>query len=240
MVGKGIMQEIREHLAQGKSSQEVIALGYAAGSVYKIQQQLRRSSGEKGNASVRPTPQAQVSVVDNKVLAQMEHLQTENAELRSQMAELLQEVEGVTSFHSQLDQIQQQFEDLDTKVGQSQQGAFRQAQGLLHRIEILDRQVQRLDEVIGLVGLLAVHLDMHHRQLTHGWPPDPADLGLQPSDEGYRTFKQQLQQWLAKAMTDIKRRQRFGLPIRLKNLAQEIHPQQLLPPLTYLNRQPKP
>jgi hypothetical protein len=61
MVGKGIMQEIREHLAQGKSSQEVIALGYAAGSVYKIQQQLRRSSGEKGNASVRPTPQAQVS-----------------------------------------------------------------------------------------------------------------------------------------------------------------------------------
>jgi hypothetical protein len=39
---KGVMQQIRDHLAQGKSSQEVIALGYAPGSVYKIQRQMRK------------------------------------------------------------------------------------------------------------------------------------------------------------------------------------------------------
>lgn len=37
----GIMAEIRTLLSQGKSSREVIALGYKAGTVYKVQRQLR-------------------------------------------------------------------------------------------------------------------------------------------------------------------------------------------------------
>jgi hypothetical protein len=39
---KGTMQQIREHLIEGKSSQEVIALGYAPGTVYKIQRRLKK------------------------------------------------------------------------------------------------------------------------------------------------------------------------------------------------------
>ena len=39
---KGIMEQIREHLAQRKSSTQVIALGYAPATVYKVQRQLRR------------------------------------------------------------------------------------------------------------------------------------------------------------------------------------------------------
>jgi uncharacterized protein (UPF0335 family) len=236
MVDKGVMEEIREHLAQGKSSKAVIALGFAPGSVYKVQRQLRHSSGEKETASARPAPEIQASVVDTEAVARMERLEAENAELRSQMAELLQEVEGVTSFHSQLDQIQWRFEGLDTKVGQSQQAISRYAQEQQHQLEALEGQVRQLDEVVWLLSLLAYHLDVHHRQQTHGWPPDPADRDLQPSDEGYRTLKQQLQQWLAEAMRDIKRRQRFGLSTGFKNLAPNIHLQQLLRHQNYPSR----
>jgi hypothetical protein len=85
---KGVMQQIREHLVQGKSSQEVIALGYAPGSVYKIQRQLRCSSGEKDQASVRPTPEAPASTLEIDATVRMEQLETENAQLRDQIAEL--------------------------------------------------------------------------------------------------------------------------------------------------------
>jgi DNA repair exonuclease SbcCD ATPase subunit len=237
---KGVMQQIREHLAQGKSSQEVIALGYAPGSVYKVQRQLRLSSGDEQQVSAQPAPEPQVSVVDIEALARMQRLETENAQLPTQMAELYQEVERVTSLRYQLDQFQQRCEGLGTKVGRMQEESSQYAQEQQHRIETLERQVQRLDEIVRLLGLLTYHLDVHHRQVTHSWPPDPADWDLQPTDEGYRTLQQQLRQCLAEAMADMNQRQRFGLPIRLKNLAQDIHHQQLLPRLTYLNRQPKP
>jgi DNA repair exonuclease SbcCD ATPase subunit len=233
---KGVMQQIREHLAQGKSSQEVIALGYAPGSVYKIQRQLHRGREGKEEPAAWGTAEAQVSVVNNELLIRMEQLETENAELRTEMAELRQEVERATSLQHQLAQLQQQFEDLATKVGQSQQEAFRQAQGLVRRIEALERQVQRLDEVVCLLSLLVYHLDAHHRQQIHGWPPDPADRDLQPSDQGYQNLQQRLRQWLTEATTDIKQRQQFGLPIRFKDSAQDTHLQRFLPRPTYLNR----
>src|SRR5918996_1459019 len=126
---RGSMHQIREHLEQGKSSQEVIALGYAPGSVYKIQRQLRRRREGKEEPAARSTAEAQVAVVNDEVLIRMEQLETENAELCTQMAELYQEVEGVAFLHSQLDRLQRRFEQLDTKVGQSQQEIIRCAQG---------------------------------------------------------------------------------------------------------------
>src|ERR687895_2112481 len=222
MATKGVMQQIQERVAQGKSSQEVISLGYAPGSVYKVQRQLRHSREEKEEPAAPGTAEAQVPVVNNEVLIRMGRLETENAQLRTQMAELRQEVEKVTSLQYQLDQLQWRFEELDTEVGKSQQGTFRQLQEQMPRIEALERQVQRLDEVVCLVSLLAYHLDAHHRQQIHGWPPDPADRDLQPSDEGYRTLQQQLRQWMTKAMTNFKQRRRFGLPIGFKGLAQDV------------------
>lgn len=41
----GVLQQIRELLAQGHSSREVINHGYAPGSVYAVQRQLRRRQG---------------------------------------------------------------------------------------------------------------------------------------------------------------------------------------------------
>ncbi len=41
MENRGIMQQVRELLSQGKASREVIQLGYAPGTVYKVQRQVR-------------------------------------------------------------------------------------------------------------------------------------------------------------------------------------------------------
>lgn len=47
--GKGIMEEVRELLVDGLSSREAIDLGYAPGTVYKVQRQLRKkTSGTQG------------------------------------------------------------------------------------------------------------------------------------------------------------------------------------------------
>ena len=43
-VSKGIMEQIRDHLAQGRSSRELIDAGFAPGSVYKAQRQVRRKA----------------------------------------------------------------------------------------------------------------------------------------------------------------------------------------------------
>lgn len=52
MQSDGIMQQIREHLAEGKSSSEVIALGYAPPTVYKV----RRHMGRKAQRELRQEP----------------------------------------------------------------------------------------------------------------------------------------------------------------------------------------
>jgi hypothetical protein len=41
MISNGIMEDIRNLISQGKSSAEVIALGYKPPTVYKVQRQLR-------------------------------------------------------------------------------------------------------------------------------------------------------------------------------------------------------
>jgi len=51
MQDHGIFQEIRELLALGKPSREVIEMGYAPGSVYKAQRQLRKRVGSTPSSS---------------------------------------------------------------------------------------------------------------------------------------------------------------------------------------------
>ena len=41
MENRGIMRQVRELLSQGKASREVIQQGYAPGTVYKVQRQVR-------------------------------------------------------------------------------------------------------------------------------------------------------------------------------------------------------
>lgn len=46
MESKGVMEQIREHLTQGKTAAEVIAMGYKPPTVWKVRRQMRR--GRRG------------------------------------------------------------------------------------------------------------------------------------------------------------------------------------------------
>jgi len=59
--GKGIMEQIRDHLTQGRSSREVIDLGYAPGSVYKAQRQVRKRAADRTQISAQ---QSAANVLD--------------------------------------------------------------------------------------------------------------------------------------------------------------------------------
>jgi hypothetical protein len=48
-MSSNIMQGIRNLLSQGKSSREVIQLGYAPGTVYKVQRQMKDGMGSTGD-----------------------------------------------------------------------------------------------------------------------------------------------------------------------------------------------
>ena len=51
------MKQIREHLTEGKSSSEVIALGYMRGSVYKVLYQMRQEGNGGSSTSSHVSPQ---------------------------------------------------------------------------------------------------------------------------------------------------------------------------------------
>jgi exonuclease VII large subunit len=72
----GIMQAVRELLAQGMSSREVIEKGYAPGTVYKVQRQLRRGSCE----ALPPEPAAHEEP-EQGFMNEVRRLQEENSRL---------------------------------------------------------------------------------------------------------------------------------------------------------------
>lgn len=43
----GVMDEIRLHLSEGKDSREMIGLGYAPGTVYRLQREFRETPENK-------------------------------------------------------------------------------------------------------------------------------------------------------------------------------------------------
>lgn len=54
MPEQGVMHEIRGLLAQGKGSAEIIEMGYAPGTVYRLQREFRRRAGGSGSNATRP------------------------------------------------------------------------------------------------------------------------------------------------------------------------------------------
>ncbi len=80
----GIMENIRSLLNEGRSSAEIIALGYAPSSVYKAQRQLRKATDRTDQ------PVTQV-LVTNMASEGWSELREENAKLRQQVS-LLEEI----------------------------------------------------------------------------------------------------------------------------------------------------
>ena len=52
---RGIMEQIRAHLGQGKSSRELIDMGFAPGTVFKVQRQVRKNSPAPQREPVQAT-----------------------------------------------------------------------------------------------------------------------------------------------------------------------------------------
>ena len=140
----GIMEEIRSLLNEGRSSAEVIALGYAPSSVYKAQRQLRK-------ATVRTDqPMTQVLVTNMASEGWLE-LREENSKL-SQQVSLLEEVAAERdTLREELELAQSSIEDLEAKASQVQQlrdrlaaiePEARAAGELRQKVKVLDHQVR--------------------------------------------------------------------------------------------------
>jgi hypothetical protein len=226
MPDNGIMEEIRELLSQGKSSGEVIRQGYAPGTVYKVQRQLRLGDGEKKNLATQAVVEVRQSTSDAGAIGRIELLESEHVGLRAQVAELDQEVAEVASLQSQVEKLQRQLEDLSRSTGQFQAEFSRHTQEQERQVETLQRQVKGLEETESRIGLLVFHLDAHHRESFHGFRPDPADRDFRINDAGYQTLLRQLREALSGCFTGAERRQQLGLLVRLRDLALQPVPSQ--------------
>jgi DNA repair exonuclease SbcCD ATPase subunit len=100
MTSNGIMAEIRSLLSQGRSSGQVIALGYKPPTVYKVQHQLHSPSQGKGAVSTPGGIQPLSGNVDHKPRAQLE---AENISLRREIETLKSHLEYVLGEDAELE-----------------------------------------------------------------------------------------------------------------------------------------
>ncbi len=90
MDSTGIMEQIREHIAQGKKSGELIRMGYAPGTVYKVQRQMRR------RASRAVLSQGKNGLyVDVSAAGKMQLCEEENKKLYEKVTQLENVKEGL-------------------------------------------------------------------------------------------------------------------------------------------------
>ena len=160
---KGVMQQIREQLIEGKSSQEVIALGYAPGSVYKIQRQLRRSDGEKGGRVPQGRGEVPSPTADAEALAKAERLAAENAQLRQQIRMLEEQLAEVSCLRLQLEHAQGWIEELEAQASQ--------VQPLREQVNALQsQQAKRERLVLALVETIRASQEHPPRPCSVRWP----------------------------------------------------------------------
>jgi DNA repair exonuclease SbcCD ATPase subunit len=110
VTGTGIMAEIRDLLSQGKSSSEVIALGYKPSTVYKVQRQLNK----RGPDNIKALNLGN----DPATLATPAYLQAENADLQQRIVTLEAELAEAASLRSELDQALSRIEELEAEAHQ--------------------------------------------------------------------------------------------------------------------------
>jgi hypothetical protein len=107
MAGTGIMAEIRDLLAQGQASGEVIALGYKPSTVFKVQRQFRKEPAVgRGQSPVRLS----ASVTD------MEQSEAELTSLQQRIVMSEAQLVDVDSLRFQLDQADIRIKELEAEA----------------------------------------------------------------------------------------------------------------------------
>ena len=215
----GVMDEIRLHLSEGKDSREMIGLGYAPGTVYRLQREFREAQTEEHAVSMETAQEPPVPGTEDQGAA-LEILQSEASRNQEQIAELRAEVEQLADAQVAMrelreahDRLSQQMQQLDGKVRQ-------QLQQQREHNDALRCRIDSLTELTKIVGLLLLHLDVHHRR-AHGWSDDPADGDTAMNDEGYRKLVNRLRPVLNEAFKGLDQRREYGLKIRFAELLTE-------------------
>lgn len=141
MENKGIMEKIREHLAQGRTSGELIGLGFRPGTVYKVQRQSKAqgrrdslSGTSHGTSPVTGSDTGAMLAEDDDDLewawlegeanpVSAELFQARTDELETQVQDLRKQVEALENLSQSLHEITQQIqlktrrtESLETQV----------------------------------------------------------------------------------------------------------------------------
>jgi hypothetical protein len=225
---RGIMQQIREHIAEGKSAREVISLGFAPGSVYKVRRQLRPTDNAGDNPSSSEALEARDSTLEREVLVRLGKLESETAGLSSQVTELLKEGQDDNRMESSIDQLDRKIQGMASKVETIKRETSLKADEQQKRVELLEQRATRIEELVTRLIPLVHHLDVHHRQLIHGWPEDPSDKNLRLSNAGYYALLSHIRAFLSRATQRIDQRQLYGLPISFRDLANRPSPREKL------------
>ncbi len=114
MSTKGIMEDIRSLLNEGKASADVIALGYAPSSVYKAQRQLRKVT----DRTEQPVTQV---LVNNMASEGWSELREENNKLHQQVSLLEEMTAERDTLREELESAGGRIEELEAKASQAQQ-----------------------------------------------------------------------------------------------------------------------
>jgi hypothetical protein len=147
------MDQIRKLLSQGKSSREIIQLGYAAGTVYKVQRQLRpkQPTGEEPALVMDETP----SISDAE---EPEELSAADAEFFRCLFGPVDESAQASDLRAELDQAQSRIEELEEEVSQVQalqervhtlEAEAKAGEALLQRIRELEHELKSADRTQG-------------------------------------------------------------------------------------------
>ncbi|MDA1129096.1 MAG: hypothetical protein O2913_10420 [Chloroflexi bacterium] len=145
MENKGIMEQLREHLAQGRTSGELIGLGFRPGTVYKVQRQFR-AKGLRGSLSGTSGGTSPVTGSDPETCLAEDDEDLEWAWLDeegdSEMVEPLVQAR-IDDLESQTETLRRRMEALEESSGSLQQ-ATEHVQLQTRRSEGLEMQVEAL------------------------------------------------------------------------------------------------
>ena len=134
-----VMEEIRKLWSEGWSSGKIIRTGYAPGTVYNVQRQMRRRDTK---AAPRKS-ESSVPELDGQYLAQIAELEAENSELR-------QYREPFENLHVELGSLQAQFEAAQARI--------HELEGEVTRVAVLSQQIKNLESRIRVLERAALAL----------------------------------------------------------------------------------
>ena len=216
----GVMDEVRLHLSEGKGSKEIIGLGYAPGTVYRLQREFRKAQAEEHAVSMEAEQELPVSGAAEDQSPALEILQAEGSHNQKQIAELRTEVEQLANAQAAIGELREVFNRLSEQMQRIDGKVCRQFQQQRDHNEALKYRIDSLTELTKMAGLLLLHLDVHHRR-AHGWSDDPADGDTAMSNEGYSNLVNRLRPTIKEAFRGLGQRREYGLRISFAEVLTE-------------------